>query len=92
MHTFQERARNKLKDFLTMGPALSVSHLLAFTLTALAPSLRIVKLSDGPTLSFRIERYSLMKDLLRTSKRSRSVGMEYLSPPLVCFSRTSFEH
>ncbi|KJA18595.1 hypothetical protein HYPSUDRAFT_45139 [Hypholoma sublateritium FD-334 SS-4] len=66
-----------------MGPALSVSHLLAFTLTALAPSLRIVKLSDGPTLSFRVERYSLMKDLMGTSKRARSVGMEYLSPPLL---------
>ncbi|KAF9472778.1 Brix-domain-containing protein [Pholiota conissans] len=79
----KERTRNKLKDFLTMGPALSVSHLLAFTLTPLAPSLRIVKLSDGPTLSFRVERYSLMKDLMSTSRRARSVGMEYLSPPLL---------
>ncbi|PPQ78536.1 hypothetical protein CVT25_011808 [Psilocybe cyanescens] len=79
----KERSRNKLKDFLTMGPALSVSHLLAFTLTPLAPSLRIVKLSDGPTLSFRIERYSLMRDVISTSRRARSVGMEYLSPPLL---------
>ncbi|KIM49292.1 hypothetical protein M413DRAFT_21541 [Hebeloma cylindrosporum] len=79
----KERTRNKLKDFLTMGPALSVSHLLAFTLTPLAPSLRIVKLSDGPTLSFRVERYSLMKDVMNTSRRARSVGMEYLSPPLL---------
>ncbi|KDR81445.1 hypothetical protein GALMADRAFT_239363 [Galerina marginata CBS 339.88] len=79
----KERSRNKLKDFLTMGPALQVTHLLAFTLTALAPSLRIVRLSDGPTLSFRVERYSLMKDVLNTSKRARSVGMEYLSPPLL---------
>ncbi|KAF8969890.1 Brix domain-containing protein [Flammula alnicola] len=79
----KERTRNKLKDFLTMGPALQVSHLLAFTLTPLAPSLRIVKLSDGPTLSFRIERYSLMKDLMSTSRRARSVGLEYLSPPLL---------
>lgn len=79
----QERNRNKLKDYLTLGPALQVSHILAFTLTSLAPSLRIVKLSDGPTLSFRIERYSLMRDVLNISRRARSVGMEYLSPPLV---------
>ena len=72
-----------MKDYLTLGPALQVSHILAFTLTPLAPSLRIVKLSDGPTLSFRIERYSLMRDVLNTSRRARSVGMEYLSPPLV---------
>jgi ribosome biogenesis protein SSF1/2 len=81
----QERNRNKLKDYLTLGPALKVSHILAFTLTPLAPSLRIVKLSDGPTLSFRIERYSLMRDVLNTSRRARSIGMEYLSPPLVSF-------
>lgn len=80
----KERTRNKLKDFFTMAPALGVTHLLAFTLTDVAPSLRIVRLSAGPTLSFRIERYSLIKDVLNTSRRARSIGsVEYLSPPLV---------
>ncbi|KZP23664.1 Brix-domain-containing protein [Athelia psychrophila] len=79
----KERNRNKLKDYLTMAPALHVTHLLAFTLTPIAPSLRIVRLSAGPTLSFRVERYSLVKDVLNTSKRARSIGMEYLSPPLL---------
>ncbi|KAJ7261374.1 Brix domain-containing protein [Mycena haematopus] len=79
----RERNRNKLKDYLTMAPALQVTHLLAFTLTPIAPSLRIIRLSNGPTLSFRIERYSLMKDILNTSRRARSIGMEYLSPPLL---------
>ncbi|PBK77680.1 Brix-domain-containing protein [Armillaria solidipes] len=79
----RERNRNKLKDYLTLAPALQVTHLLAFTLTPVAPSLRIVRLSSGPTLSFRVERYSLMKDILNTSKKARSIGMEYLSPPLL---------
>ncbi|RDB20995.1 Brix domain-containing protein C1B9.03c [Hypsizygus marmoreus] len=79
----KERNRNKLKDYLTMAPALQVTHLLAFTLTPIAPSLRIIRLSAGPTLSFRVERYSLMKDILNTSRRARSIGMEYLSPPLL---------
>ncbi|KAK0483201.1 Brix domain-containing protein [Armillaria novae-zelandiae] len=79
----RERNRNKLKDYLTLAPALQVTHLLAFTLTPIAPSLRIVRLSSGPTLSFRVERYSLMKDILNTSKKTRSIGMEYLSPPLL---------
>lgn len=69
---------------MTMAPTLGVTHLLAFTLTDVAPSLRIVRLSAGPTLSFRIERYSLLKDITRTSKRAKSIGtVEYLSPPLV---------
>ncbi|KAJ3574570.1 hypothetical protein NP233_g1684 [Leucocoprinus birnbaumii] len=79
----KERHRNKLKDYLTMAPALQVTHLLAFTLTPLAPSLRIIRLSNGPTLSFRVERYSLMKDVLRSTKRTRSTGIEYLTPPLL---------
>ncbi|KAI1796018.1 Brix-domain-containing protein [Ganoderma leucocontextum] len=80
----KERARNKLKDFLTMAPALGVTHLLAFTLTDVAPSMRVVRLSAGPTLSFRIERYSLVKDIIHSSRRARSMStVEYLSPPLL---------
>ncbi|KAJ8502302.1 hypothetical protein ONZ51_g48 [Trametes cubensis] len=83
----KERARNKLRDFLTMAPALGVTHLLAFTLTDVAPSLRIVRLSAGPTLSFRVERYSLTKDIINASRRARSMStVEYLSPPLVSIS------
>ncbi|EKM82828.1 hypothetical protein AGABI1DRAFT_53337 [Agaricus bisporus var. burnettii JB137-S8] len=79
----KERHRNKLKDYLTMAPALQVSHLLAFTLTPLAPSLRMVRLSNGPTLSFRVERYSLMKDVLKSTRRARTAGIQYLTPPLL---------
>lgn len=80
----KERQRNKLKDYMTMAPALGVTHLLAFTLTDVAPSLRIARLPAGPTLSFRVERYSLLKDITRTSRRAKSMGtVEYLSPPLV---------
>jgi len=66
-----------------MAPALQVTHLLAFTLTDIAPSFRIVRLSNGPTLSFRVERYSLIKDMLKSTKKARSMGMEYLTPPLL---------
>ncbi|KAG8745111.1 hypothetical protein FRC10_008722 [Ceratobasidium sp. 414] len=79
----RERKRNKLKDYLVIAPTLGVTHIIALTLTPVAPSLRIARLSAGPTLSFRIERYSLMKDLLSASRHSRSIGMEYLSPPLL---------
>lgn len=79
----RERARNKLKDYFTIAPSLHVTHMLAFTLTQIAPSLRLVRLPAGPTLSFRVERYSLMKDVARTSRRARTMGMEYLSSPLV---------
>jgi ribosome biogenesis protein SSF1/2 len=72
-----------MKDYLSIAPALHVSHILSFTLTPIAPSMRIIRVPSGPTLTFRIERYSLMKDLLNSSRRPRSIGMEYLSPAVV---------
>ena len=82
----KERSRNKLKDFLIMAPALQVTHLLAFTLTDIAPSLRIVRLSNGPTLSFRVERYSLVKDIVASSRHAKHLSpIESMSAPLVCY-------
>jgi ribosome biogenesis protein SSF1/2 len=80
----KERSRNKLRDFLTMAPALHVTHVLAFTLTDIAPYMRIVRLSNGPTLSFRIERYSLMKDIISSSRHAKHLSsIESMSAPLL---------
>ncbi|KAG6333986.1 hypothetical protein ID866_5109, partial [Astraeus odoratus] len=79
----RERKRNKLKDFLTMAPALKITHLIAVTCTDLAPSLRLIRLPTGPTFSFRVERYSLMKDVRKTSRSALSQGLEYLTAPLL---------
>ncbi|KAH9001478.1 Brix-domain-containing protein [Lactarius akahatsu] len=80
----RERSRNKLKDFLTMAPALQVTHLLAFSLTDIAPSLRILRLSNGPTLSFRVERYSLVKDIIASSRHAKHLSsIESMSAPLL---------
>jgi ribosome biogenesis protein SSF1/2 len=82
----KERTRNKLRDFLTMAPALHVTHLLAFTLRDIAPSMRIVRLSNGPTLSFRVERYSLMKDIMASSRHAKHLSpIESMSAPLVTY-------
>ena len=67
-----------------MAPALHVTHLIAFTLTDIAPSMRIVRLSNGPTLSFRVERYSLVKDIIASSRHAKHLSsIESMSAPLV---------
>ena len=81
-----------------MAPALHVTHLLAFTLTDVAPSMRIVRLSNGPTLSFRVERYSLVKDIVASSRHAKHLSaVESLTAPLVrylslCASPLSFTY
>ncbi|WWD16572.1 hypothetical protein CI109_101000 [Kwoniella shandongensis] len=85
----RERPNARLRDYLTIAPTLHVTHLLAFTLTDAANvHLRIARLPQGPTLTFRVQRYSLMKDLVQSSLRNvgKSPGGEYRNPPLLVLS------
>lgn len=58
----KERPGARLRDYLTIAPTLSVTHLMAFTLTDAANvHFRLARLPQGPTLTFRVNRYSLMR-------------------------------
>ncbi|KDN51955.1 Brix-domain-containing protein [Tilletiaria anomala UBC 951] len=46
-------------------------------------NLRIATLPHGPTLTFRVNKYSLRKDILHSQKRPPTRGNEYLTPPLL---------
>ncbi len=46
-------------------------------------NLRICTLPRGPTLTFRINKYALRKDVLASQKRPQTKGNEYLTPPLL---------
>ncbi|WVW80066.1 hypothetical protein I302_102039 [Kwoniella bestiolae CBS 10118] len=82
----RERPNARLRDYLTIAPSLKVTHLLAFTLTDAANvHLRVARFPQGPTLTFRVNKYSLMKDLVNSSLRNvgKSPGGEYRNPPLL---------
>jgi ribosome biogenesis protein SSF1/2 len=52
-------AKNVVKDFVNVAGLLKVSHLCMFTKTALGPYLKISRFPRGPTLTFKIQEYSL---------------------------------
>ncbi|KAJ9112743.1 hypothetical protein QFC20_002068 [Naganishia adeliensis] len=82
----RERGAARLRDYLVMAGPLGVSHMMIFTLTEAANvHLRIARVPAGPTLTFRVERYSLMKDLINSSMRNlgKAPGGEYRTPPLL---------
>jgi ribosome biogenesis protein SSF1/2 len=54
-------------------------------------NLRIGRLPKGPTLSFRVEKYCLMKDITQALKNARSPGSEYLQPPLLVLNNFNRE-
>ena len=53
-------------------------------------NLRLIRLPRGPTLSFKVLRYSLASDVLRMARRPRAVGREFAEAPLVCCSASFF--
>ncbi|MCJ1292610.1 hypothetical protein MMC34_004162 [Xylographa carneopallida] len=80
----KERRSNRLRDYTTMAGPLGVSHLLLFSRSTTGnTNLRLALTPRGPTLHFRVEKYSLCKDVLKALKHSKGGGKEYLSPPLL---------
>ncbi|GAA6003887.1 Brix domain-containing protein [Rhodotorula paludigena] len=49
-------------------------------------NLRLIRLPRGPTLSFKVLRYSLAADVLRMARRPRAVGREFAEAPLLILS------
>lgn len=83
----RERKSNKLRDFVVMAGPLNVSHLMIFSQSeAGTTQLRIGRMSRGPTITFKVENYSLSKDVNRILKTPKSItkeSKEYLNPPLL---------
>ncbi|KAK5128200.1 hypothetical protein LTR85_002867 [Meristemomyces frigidus] len=80
----KERRSNKLRDYTTMAGPLGVTHLLLFSRSTNGnTNLRLALTPRGPTLHFRVEKYSLCKDVHRSMKRPKTGGSEYLTAPLL---------
>lgn len=83
----RERKANKLKDYVVMTGPLGVSDIFAFKQSDSGNvSLRIGKMPRGPSLQFKVNTYSLMKDVNRTIRRPQSVSRDsavFLQPPLL---------
>lgn len=80
----KERRSNRLRDYTAMAGPLGVSHLLLFSRsTAGNTNLRLAVTPRGPTMHFRVERYSLSKDVAKAQRHASGSGKEYLTPPLL---------
>jgi ribosome biogenesis protein SSF1/2 len=80
----KERKSNKLKDYTTMAGPLGITHVFLFSRSKSGnTNLRIAPTPRGPTLHFKVEKYSLCKDVTKSQKHPRGGGKEYLTPPLL---------
>ena len=80
----KERRSNRLRDYTAMAGPLGVSHLLLFSRSATGnTNLRLALTPRGPTLHFRVEQYTLCKEVQKAQKRPQGGGKEFLTAPLL---------
>ena len=75
--------KNNLKDFITIAGPLHVTHLMIFSETENAGYLKMMRLPRGPTLQFRIEEFSLNKDVVSGLKKPSTNLKQFLHQPLL---------
>ncbi|VDM29200.1 unnamed protein product [Toxocara canis] len=85
----KELKRNNLKDFLVNGAVLGVTHLVVLTRGEHSLTLRIIRCPQGPTLSFRIMRYTLARDVVSSLRRPVHFRQQFVTAPLVVMNGLS---
>ncbi|GAB1201396.1 Brix domain-containing protein [Aspergillus pseudonomiae] len=80
----KERKSNRLRDYTVMAGPLGVTHLMLFSKSATGnTNMRLALTPRGPTLHFKVENYSLCRDVERALKRPRGGGQDHKTPPLL---------
>eukprot|EP00466_Bigelowiella_natans_P019162 jgi/Bigna1/68081/fgenesh1_pg.5_\ len=64
-----ERRANRLRDFLAISTPLGVTHFMVLTESASGGSLRIIKTPKGPTFTFKLLNYHLIKEVISNQQR-----------------------
>ena len=61
----KESKKNSIKDFVGAAGQFGVSHMMIITQTENGNYLRIVKNPKGPTMVFKVNEYTLAKDVVK---------------------------
>ncbi|XP_060095915.1 suppressor of SWI4 1 homolog [Heteronotia binoei] len=77
------RKKNTLKDFVSVAGPLGITHFLVFTKTPTTINLKLFRLPGGPSLTFRVTQYSLIKDVVSSLKRHRMHEQQFTHHPLL---------
>jgi ribosome biogenesis protein SSF1/2 len=79
----KETKANKLKDFVQVSGPLGISHFMIFSATERSKYLKICRAPRGPTLTFRVHKYTLAREVAAAQRNPRAPPNAFLSPPLV---------
>uniref|UniRef100_A0A8B9B9G2 Peter pan homolog n=2 Tax=Anser brachyrhynchus TaxID=132585 RepID=A0A8B9B9G2_9AVES len=80
------RKKNSLKDFVAVAGPLGVTHFLVFSKSSSSINFKLFRLPGGPTLTFKVTQYSLIKDVVSSLKRHRMHEQQFTQHPLLVLS------
>ncbi|KAF7277821.1 hypothetical protein GWI33_009237 [Rhynchophorus ferrugineus] len=89
--SLKERKKNAVKDFVSVAGPLHVTHLTIFSRTELGMYLKIMRLPRGPTLTFKIQNFSLARDVISSLKKQVVVDTAFKTSPLIVLNSFSGE-
>lgn len=79
----QVRKKNSLKDCVAVAGPLGVTHFLILSKTETAVYLKLMRLPGGPTLTFQVNKYTLVRDVVSSLRRHRMHEQQFTHPPLL---------
>mmetsp|Transcript_17243 Transcript_17243/g.24977 ORF Transcript_17243/g.24977 Transcript_17243/m.24977 type:complete len:397 (+) Transcript_17243:38-1228(+) len=85
----REKRNNRMKDYATVAGQLGITHLVMISQTEKNSILRIGKHSDGPTLHFKIAKFSLCSHVQSLQKRPFISLAAFMTAPLVVLNNFS---
>nr|CAB3265053.1 suppressor of SWI4 1 homolog [Phallusia mammillata] len=80
------RKTNTLKDFVAVSSPLGVTHMIMFTKSLSGINMKISRLPQGPTVHFKVLKYSLNRDVNLIQARPKASQGQFKSPPLLVLS------
>ncbi|XP_068034968.1 suppressor of SWI4 1 homolog isoform X4 [Anomalospiza imberbis] len=79
----QVRRSNSLRDLVAVAGPLGVTQFLVLSKSQTGINLKIFRLPGGPTLTFKVLQYSLVRDVVSALRRHRMHEQQFLHPPLL---------
>lgn len=78
----RESKHNRVEDFMAVAGHFHVSHIVMFTATKAATYMKMARLPQGPTLTFKLDSFSTSRDIRASQKRPRGGSRDFTSAPL----------
>eukprot|EP00927_Polykrikos_kofoidii_P021120 TRINITY_DN20105_c0_g1_i1.p1 TRINITY_DN20105_c0_g1~~TRINITY_DN20105_c0_g1_i1.p1 ORF type:complete len:470 (-),score=103.09 TRINITY_DN20105_c0_g1_i1:109-1518(-) len=80
--SLRESKMNRIEDYIAVSGGFHVSHIVQFSATKLGTYMKVIKLPQGPTLTFKINSFTLVRDVRASQRRPHTGNRDYTSAPL----------